>query len=109
MVGTDLLGTKACPPNHSRKPSERKFDKADRAQCSAAHEPDLDLVFLQRFGKIYGKGIRDIGLHVRIGDIKLAGFDVSLAIHGIAEGENHRNQPGLLLVLDREDRFTGQD
>jgi hypothetical protein len=51
---------------------------------------------LQRFGKINGKGIRDIGLHVRIGDIKLAGFDVSLAIHGIAEGENHRNQPGLL-------------
>jgi len=52
--------------------------------------------FLQRFGKINGKGIRDIGLHVRIGDIKLAGFDVRLAIHGIAEGENHRNQPGLL-------------
>jgi len=50
---------------------------------------------LKRLGKVNRKEIRDIGLHVRIGYIELAGFDVRQIVHGFADGKDHRNQPSL--------------
>jgi hypothetical protein len=49
-------------------------------------EPTRSHLFLKRLGKVEWKGVRTIGRHVRIGDIKFASFDLGMSIHGVAEG-----------------------